>query len=141
MRSRVVLAALADAACVLAFAAAGRASHAEAGALVDVLRIAWPFLAGGALAWVVTRAWRAPLRVWPQGVGIWALTWAFGMLLRGLAGDGRAPAFLLVAAVVLAALLIGWRGIAALVSATRRAAGSQHEAPRSGAAGRPVPRR
>lgn len=136
MRSRVVLAALADAACVVTFAAVGRASHAEADALIDVLRVAWPFLAGGALGWIATRAWRAPGRVWPQGVGIWVLTWAFGMILRGLAGAGRAPAFLLVAATALGVLLLGWRAIATLVSANRWAARSPREAPRAGAAAR-----
>ena len=123
MRSPVLLAvsaALADAGAVLLFAAIGRAAHAEAGATVEVLRIGLPFLAGGALGWVLARAWRAPRRIWPQGVAVWALTWAAGMGLRGVAGGGLAPTFLLVGAVALGVLLIGWRAVTALVSRALR---------------------
>ncbi|MGV8967275.1 MAG: DUF3054 domain-containing protein [Cellulomonas sp.] len=122
MRPSLVLAATADAAGILVFAAVGRASHAETGALADVVRIAWPFLAGGALAWLATRAWRHPLPVWPTGALVWAGTWGVGMLLRGLTGGGLAASFLLVAAIALGVLLLGWRGILALVRAVRRAA-------------------
>ena len=118
-RAGVILAAAADAACILTFAAIGRASHAEAEGAAQVLRIAWPFLAAGAVAWVVARARTAPRRIWREGVMVWALTWAGGMALRGVTGGGLAPAFLLVGAVSLGALLVGWRAVAALVSATR----------------------
>ncbi len=105
-----------DAMCVLGFAAAGRASHAGADGVAGVLRTAWPFLVGCALGWLVSRAWRRPAggaaRVWPTGVVVWGLTWAGGLALRGLAGEGLAPAFVAVAAGVLAVLLIGWRGLA-----------------------------
>ncbi|RYV52344.1 DUF3054 domain-containing protein [Pengzhenrongella frigida] len=135
MRTRTVLAAVADAACIVTFAAVGRSSHAGADAVLDVLRVAWPFLTAGALTWVVTRAWRDPVPMWPVGVGIWAGTWGVGMLLRGLSGGGLAPTFLLVAATALAALLLGWRGIVALVSATRGARSPRGSA-QPGSAGR-----
>ncbi|HEY8720013.1 DUF3054 domain-containing protein [Pengzhenrongella sp.] len=137
MRSRTVLfAALADAACILLFAAVGRASHGEGNALVGVLQVAWPFLAGCAVAWVPSQTWREPLRLWPHAVGLWALTWGWGMFLRHLTGAGTAPSFLVVAAVVLAVLLIGWRGVVAGISAARRAAASRRETPSPQAAPR-----
>lgn len=110
------LAAAADAACVLTFAAVGRSSHAETGDVLGTLHVAWPFLTAGGLAWVVARAWRAPRRIWREGATIWALTWAGGMALRGITGGGFAPSFLVVAASALGALLLGWRAIAALLS-------------------------
>jgi hypothetical protein len=116
----VALAVGLDAACVLGFAAAGRSTHAEDGGLVGALGTAWPFLVACALGWLVARAWRRPARVWPTGVLVWALTWAGGLGLRGLAGEGLAPAFVAVAAVVLAVLLVGWRGLATTVSSVRR---------------------
>ena len=118
MRS-VPLALAADAACVLAFAAVGRASHAESSATTEVLQIAWPFLVGAGAGWVATTAWRAPTQVWPRGVGIWAATWGVGMAARGATGGGLAPTFLLVAAATLGVELVGWRGVGALVTAAR----------------------
>jgi hypothetical protein len=111
----VAAAAALDAAVVVWFAAAGRSTHAESGGLAGVLGTAWPFLAGGALGWLVARAWRRPARVWPTGVVVWAVAWAGGLTLRGLAGEGLAPAFVAVAAGVLALGLVGWRGLATAV--------------------------
>jgi hypothetical protein len=116
----IVAAAVLDAAAVLWFAAAGRSSHAESGGVLGVLGTAWPFLAGAAVGWVAVRAWRAPLRAWPTGVAVWAAAWALGLALRGLSGDGLAAPFVAVSAVVLAVLLIGWRGVATAVSAAVR---------------------
>ncbi|WNB86678.1 DUF3054 domain-containing protein [Cellulomonas sp. ATA003] len=116
----VLLAAVLDAACVVAFAAAGRSSHAEGGGVVGVLGTAWPFLVAGAAGWVVARAWRRPTAVWPTGVVVWAVTWAGGLALRGLAGGGLAPAFVAVAGGVLALGLVGWRTVAMVVSGPAR---------------------
>ncbi len=115
-----VPAAAVDAACVLAFVVVGRSSHAEDGGVASVLGTAWPFLVAGAVGWLAARAWRRPGAVWPTGVVVWALTWAGGLALRGLWGDGLAPAFVAVAAVVLAALLVGWRAVATAVSRASR---------------------
>jgi hypothetical protein len=116
-----VVAFVVDVALVLVFAAIGRRSHAESGAVVGVLRTAWPFLAGLFLGWVVALGWRhtAPLRV-RDGVPVWVLTVAGGMLLRAATGAGTAFSFVVVATVVLGVLLLGWRALAAL--ARRRAA-------------------
>jgi len=121
MRTRTALAAAADAAGILAFAAVGRASHVGTDGVGDALGVAAPFLAAAALTWVVTRTFRDPLPVRTAGVRVWLGTWAAGMVIRGLTGGGLAPSFLVVAAAALGVLLVGWRGIVALVSATRGA--------------------
>ncbi len=108
-------AAVADVVLVLAFAASGRSSHAEALTPVGVLSTAWPFLAGLALGWAVSRSWKAPLLIWPNGVAIWAITVAGGMVLRIATGDTAQPAFIIVASIVLAVFLLGHRLLARLV--------------------------
>lgn len=113
----VLLTAALDAASILIFAALGRQTHQSGGALTAVLSIAWPFLVAAAAAWVLTRAWRDPRRIWPTGIVIWLLTAIGGLLLRGLAGGGLAPAFQLVAAGFLALSLLGHRFLSIAVSA------------------------
>ncbi len=108
-------AALADVVLVLVFAASGRSSHAEALTPLGVLTTAWPFLAGLALGWAVSRSWRAPLLIWPHGVAIWAITVAGGMVLRIATGDTAQLAFIIVASIVLAVFLLGHRLLARLV--------------------------
>jgi hypothetical protein len=110
-----------DAALVLLFAAIGRRSHDESGAVLGVVLTAWPFLAGLALGWVVAVAWRrtAPLGV-RDGIPVWLGAVAGGMLLRAATGSGTAFSFVVVATVTLAVLLLGWRALAGV--ARRRAA-------------------
>src|SRR5215469_7148694 len=100
MRS-VRLAVAADCVCVLAFVIIGRASHTQGESVAGIASTAWPFLAGLAGGWLVTRAWRGPLVVWPSGVGAWLGTVALGMVLRVVAGQGTAFAFVVVALVFL----------------------------------------
>ena len=114
---------VADAALVLLFAAIGRRSHAESGAVLGVLRTAWPFLAGTVLGWVVAVAWRrrAPLGV-RDGIPVWLCAVAAGMLLRVASGAGTAFSFVVVATIVLGVFLLGWRALAALLRRRRRVA-------------------
>lgn len=116
----LLLPVLADLAVVVLFAAIGRSAHEHGDSVAGVLSTAWPFLVGTAVGWLVaartvTGAWLAALRLWPTGAIVWACTWALGMVLRGVTGGGLAPSFLLVAALVLAAMLAAWRGLARLV--------------------------
>lgn len=108
-------AALADLVLVILFAAVGRASHDEGNPVVGALSTAWPFLVGTAIGWLVVRVLR---RSWPLAVGpgitVWFATLVFGMLLRQLTGQGTAASFVVVAAVVLALFLVGWRALLAL---------------------------
>lgn len=112
---RFLPAIIVDAVFVLVFAAIGRASHDENP--LGFLLTAWPFLvalvAGHALAALVPAR---PRRPWSLGWGliVWVATVAGGMLLRLATGDSAETPFIVVAALVLAATLLGWRLIALL---------------------------
>ena len=106
------LAAAADIAVVLVFAAVGRGFHDVGNPVLGVLATAWPFLVGLAVAWAAVRGWRRPLALWPTGVAAWASAWAIGMLLRAATGAGTAVPFLVVALVTLGLGLLGWRAVA-----------------------------
>ncbi|XVQ12867.1 DUF3054 domain-containing protein [Spirillospora sp. CA-255316] len=101
-----------DVLLVLAFVGIGRASHEEGFSLSGFAGTAWPFLVGLAVGWAATRAWRGPEVLFPVGVGIWAATLVVGMLLRAVSGQGTAGAFVVVATLFLAAVLLGWRVVA-----------------------------
>jgi hypothetical protein len=105
---------LLDVIAVLAFAALGRRSHAEGIDVAGVLATAWPFLVGVAGGWLASRAWRRPLAVLPTGLVTLVATVAVGMLLRVATGSGTAASFVVVATLVLAALIVGWRMLARL---------------------------
>jgi hypothetical protein len=107
-----VVALVVDAVLVVVFAVVGRSSHAEGLDATGVWGTAWPFLTGLGVGWLAARAWRHPLAVWPTGVVVWASTLVVGMLLRVVTGQGTAVAFIVVATVTLAGLLLGWRAIA-----------------------------
>src|SRR5215469_8751124 len=108
---RPVTGAVLDMCCVGAFVAIGRASHSEGDALAGLARTAWPFLAGLAIGWLVTRAWRRPGALRP-GLGVWMTTVAAGTVLRVASGQGTAAAFIVVALAFLGLFLLGWRLIA-----------------------------
>jgi hypothetical protein len=110
-------AAAADVACVLLFVAIGRANHGHGEAVSGVASTAWPFLAGLAVGWLVTRAWRRPAALVPSGVAAWLGTVAVGMLLRVVAGQGTAFSFIIVALCFLGLFLLGWRLLARFVPA------------------------
>ena len=114
-----MLAAVADAALVLIFAAVGRDAHQRSEVFTGVFATAWPFLAGTAVSWLVLRAWRGPLAVWPTGVGVWLGTVAVGMLLRAVTGQTVVLPFVIVTLVVLAVFLLGYRLLAAGVGRLR----------------------
>lgn len=132
---RAVPALAADALCVLVFVLVGRSSHREALTLPGVAQTAWPFLVGLGAGWLLAGA---AARGRPQslrgGLVVWAVTVGGGMALRALAGQGTEPAFMLVAAVVLGALLLGWRAATAAVVAARTGT-DRRRSERSGRAG------
>ena len=114
--TRPAVAALAgDIVCVVVFCAIGRRSHAEGLTLAGIAETAWPFLSGTLIGWLIARAWRAPTAVAPTGVIVWLATVAVGMVLRKASSQGVAVSFIVVASIVTALLLLGWRGVAAVV--------------------------
>ena len=121
MRTPAFLRALGmDLVLIVVFAAIGRRSHDESGAIVGVLSTAAPFLIGYTVSALATRLDRAPLSV-AHAVTAWAPGIALGMLLRRFVFDrGTASSFVIVAFVATAVMLLGWRVIALLVVKTRR---------------------
>ena len=76
----------------------------------------WPFLVGVALAWViVTLAGKAEGA--RNGVFIWLITAATGLIIWGIKNQ-QLPhwSFVVVASVMSALLMLGWRGIGRLLA-------------------------
>ena len=114
---------------VLLFAAVGRLSHAEG---LDAGRGA-----RGGLAVPGRRRRRHPGRphlATPGGadaraLAVWVGTLVGGMLLRALTGGGVQLSFVIVAAIVLAVLLLGWRLVTRAASAVRPARRASEKRP------------
>jgi len=118
--TRPALTALAaDVVCVVVFCMIGRRSHAEGITLSGVAETAWPFLAGAGVGWLLSRGWRRPVAVAPTGVAVWLCTVVIGMLLRKASSQGVVVSFIVVASLVTALLLLGWRGAVAALMARR----------------------
>src|SRR3954469_21575586 len=110
--ARPATALIADVVCVLVFCTIGRRSHAEGITIAGVAETAWPFLAGTAVGWLAIRGWRRPTTLAPPGLVVWVCTVAVGMLLRKATSAGTAVSFVVVASLVTAILLLGWRAVA-----------------------------
>lgn len=104
----------ADVLGVLVFCAVGRRSHAEGLTITGVAVTAWPFLTGTVVGWLAVRAWRRPTAVVPTGLIVWLSTVVIGMLLRKFSSAGVAASFVVVASVVTAVFLLGWRAAVGL---------------------------
>lgn len=102
----------ADAVAVLVFATIGRANHHESVSVAGVWHTAWPFLLGAALGLLVTAYSRISPASISAGVRVWVWTVVIGLVVRAATGGGTPPAFVVVAAVVLGAFLVGWRAVA-----------------------------
>lgn len=110
------IAALLDLICVVAFVAAGIESHSDSDSFI---KVAAPFIAALAVAWLVAAPLRAPETL-RAGAVIWLVTLVGGMLLRRVTGEGTAAAFILVASLFLAVTMLGWRGVRELVVRRRQ---------------------
>lgn len=108
----------ADVVLVVVFAAFGRSAHGEG--LAGVPLTAWPFLVGLLAGWAASRAWRRPLAILPTGLLIWLSTVVVGMGLRAVTGQGTHWSFVIVALVVTAIFLVGYRLIARGIGRLRR---------------------
>jgi hypothetical protein len=108
---------------VLLFVGIGRHTHHNGDSLSGIWHTAWPFLAGLVEGLVLARAWRKPLSIVPAGIGAWLGASVAGMLIRVLAGQGTAIAFIGVTLAFLALFVLGWRVAARIVSTRLRAGG------------------
>ena len=88
------------------FAVIGRLSHYGTLTATGWWTIAWPFLVGTLVAWAVLVLTRRTPAAIGSGLVIWAGALVVGMLLRQASGQGTAPAFVVVATLVLGALLV-----------------------------------
>jgi peptidoglycan/LPS O-acetylase OafA/YrhL len=119
LKRAALLGAVADVALILVFAAIGREAHQRGEIVAGILGTAWPFLAGAAASWLVLRVWRAPLALWPAGVGVWLGTVAAGMALRAVTGQTVVLPFVIVALLALGVFLLGYRLLARLADGLR----------------------
>ena len=111
---------LLDVVAVLLFAALGRASHDEGGAVAGTLGIAAPFLGALLFGWVMSWLFeKRPALSVGDGVSVWVVTVAAGMTIRHLAGRGTAWPFIVVTALTLALLLLGWRAVSSSIIGRR----------------------
>lgn len=102
-----------DLVAVLAFVVIGRRTHDETNAIVDVVRIALPFVMALSVGWAVTWRRLRPTSV-RAGLVCAAMTTVLGMGIRWLVfDDGIALPFVAVATGFLTASMIGWRLLAA----------------------------
>ena len=113
------IAAVIDLVLIVAFAAIGMSSHEESVDALTLATVAWPFVAGGVIGWIVCLAWKNPAAPLRTGIPVWLLAAGGGMILRVVTGGGFAVPFLIVTLIVLGVFLLGWRAIAALVSRIR----------------------
>jgi Protein of unknown function (DUF3054) len=114
-RSTALCAFATDIICVVVFCAIGRRSHAEGLTLAGVAETAWPFLTGAGVGWLIARGWRGPTALVPTGVTVWLCTVVVGMLLRKATSAGVSASFVVVASLVTALLLLGWRAVTKLI--------------------------
>jgi hypothetical protein len=114
-RRITVLVLAADVVAVVVFAAIGRVSHAEADSIPGLLGTAAPFVVGLAAAWATpfVRAYPQGLRA---GLAVWGGTVVIGLAVRAAFTERLPLSFAVVTLIALGVLLLGWRGLSALVS-------------------------
>ena len=112
-----------DAVLVVVFSTFGRGAHSEGLGVAQVWGTAWPFLIGLAVGWMILLTTRRAPAATGSGVLVWSATLVVGMGIRGLS-DGRVPhwSFIVVAGVVTAVFLIGWRAVRAAIVRRRGSA-------------------
>lgn len=121
---------VADVLAVLIFVGIGLYQHGEALSTTNIVIVAWPFATGLLLGHLAIRAWRFPFRIWPHGVFVWAITLVAAMAIRTLFQAGTEVSFVIVTAITLAVLMLGWRSLALLATrGERRAPAASRQSP------------
>jgi hypothetical protein len=93
------------------FVALGRSAHDHGISARGMLSTCWPFVVGLGCGWLVVLARRSDPRTLTSGAIIVALTVVVGMVLRIIAGQGTAVAFVVVALCFLGLFFEGWRAV------------------------------
>ena len=114
------LAIVADVVAVVVFAAIGRMSHAEPDDLLGLLGTAAPFLVGVMAMWATPAVRANPIGI-RAALTVWAGTVVVGLLIRAGFTWSLPFSFVVVTAVALGVLLMGWRALSAAVSLRARA--------------------
>jgi len=110
------IAVIVDFAFVLLFIVIGRSTHHHGLSLGGVVSTTWPFAVGLAVGWLVLVVTRRSGVSLSSGAAVVAVTVAVGMILRVIAGQGTAAAFILVALAFLGLMLLGWRILYTVIS-------------------------
>jgi len=94
---------------VLLFVGIGRSHHHHGNSLSGVVSTTWPFAVGLAIGWLIVLVRHQNGVSLGAGIQVWLATVALGMILRVIAGQGTAIAFIVVALAFLGALMLGLR--------------------------------
>ena len=108
-----------DVLAILVFVAVGRRVHDHGVSLRGLASTAWPFLVGLGVGWFALIRQRRSVTTLSGGVVVWLSTVVLGMILRVIAGQGIAFAFVLVALAFLGLFMLGWRAVFAFVRRLR----------------------
>jgi uncharacterized membrane protein (UPF0136 family) len=98
-----------DALVVVLFVVIGRSTHHHGDSLSGMVSTTWPFAVGLALGWLIVFVRRQNGVSLGAGTEVWLATVSIGMILRVVAGQGIAFAFVVVALAFLGALMLGPR--------------------------------
>jgi hypothetical protein len=113
------LAITADVVAVVVFAAVGRMNHAQPDDLLGLVGTAAPFLVGLVAVWATPIVRANPVSI-RGALVVWAGTVVLGLALRTAFTERLPLSFAVVTAVSLAVLMLGWRGLSALVALRAR---------------------
>lgn len=108
-RRRALLSVAADLVVVLVFVAIGRSIHGHGDGWRGLVSTTWPFATGVALGWLVIARQRRNGESMRDGAVVCLVTVVVGMVVRVVAGQGTAAAFIAVATGFFGASMIGWR--------------------------------
>ncbi|MGP9538769.1 DUF3054 domain-containing protein [Brachybacterium sp. AOP43-C2-M15] len=120
---------------VILFVAIGFVQHGTPLTTENLFIVGWPFAVGVLLGHLAIRAWRAPFRIWPHGVFVWAITLATAMALRTLFSAGTEVSFVITTAIVTGVLMLGWRALALFLTRGERDAPTDRPATGTGTTG------
>lgn len=98
-----------DLLCLVTFVAIGRSTHDHGLALTGMLSTLWPFVVGLGASWAVLVRRHRSGASFADVALIVVVTVALGMVLRVIAGQGTAVAFIIVALAFLSLMMGGWR--------------------------------